>query len=351
LLTTYQDLFGVKFDFLLYDVTSTYFEGLAKRNPKAKRGYSRDHRPDCVQVCIGLVVTEEGLPVGYEVFSGNRSDVTTLDEMVDLLENKYGKANRIWAFDRDPENKEETFILCRSEGIREKEKAILDNHRKKLEAELIKVQTAIRKGRLSDPEKASVRIGRWCGKYSRSEKLFTIKLIKDNEGKLTDCIISYKREACEWTEKSSGVYLLRTNLTEEKPERLWKIYMQLSQAENAFRTSKNELGLRPIYHQNEQRVDAHIFVCFLALCLWRTLELWSEQSGLGRSPRKLMQEFTKVKSMDIIIPIKDRPSVRLTAVSKPDYTTQILLHQMGIKLPNRTLFKENVVDKIRLSFS
>ncbi|MBU4478867.1 MAG: IS1634 family transposase, partial [Candidatus Omnitrophica bacterium] len=393
----YRDLFGTEFEFLLYDVTSTYFEGLAKKNKKAKRGYSRDHRPDCLQVCIGLVVSKEGLPVGYEVFAGNRADVTTLDEIVELLENKYGKASRIWAFDRGvasedniamlkergisyvvgtpkgmlkkfagelheknwgevepdievkiirtPLNHNESFVLCRSEGRREKERAIIENHRKKLEAELTKVQTAIRKGRLKDVAKAAERIGRWRGKYTRAEKLFDVEFIKDNAGELIDCVLSYKKEHSEWSEKSSGAYLLRTNLTKESPERLWKIYMQLSQAENAFRTSKDELGLRPIYHQIEQRVEAHIFICFLTLALWRTLELWAEKNGLGRSPRKLLDEFTKIKSMDIVIPIKDRPAIRLMAVSKPDQATQILLHKMGIRLPNRTLFKENVVEK------
>lgn len=393
----YHDLFGVKFNFLLYDVTSTYFEGLSKSNPKAKRGYSRDHRPDCLQVCIGLAVTEEGLPVGYEVFDGNRADVTTLDEIVELMENKYGKANRIWAFDRgissedniemlkelgisyvvgtskkmlkrfacelhdkdwhkvEPDvevkivsstnNEDEVFVLCKSDRRAEKERGIINNQRKKLEIELLKVQKSIRRGRLQDMLKASERIGRWRGKYTRAESLFDTKLIPDDKGNAEDLEINYKSDACVWSEKIYGTYLLRTNLTKETPQRLWKIYMQLSQAENAFRTSKNELGLRPVYHQTEQRVGAHIFVCFLALSMWRTLELWSEKSGLGRSPGKLIQEFAKIKSMDVVVPIKDRPSVRLNVVSKPDQATRILLYKMGIRLPNRTIFKQNVVDK------
>lgn len=333
----YEELFGTRFDFLLYDVTSTYFEGQCKNNEQAKRGYSRDHRPDCLQVCIGLVVTKEGLPVGYEVFDGNRNDVTTLEDIVDLMEVKYGKANRIWVFDRgivseenleelrrrktqylvgtprsmlkqfeaslteegwesvyedievkllkDPSYKEELFILCKSLHRKEKERGILDNHRKKLEYELLKVQKAIREGRLTDCEKASARIGRWQGRYGRAEKLFEVELIKDNEGNLKDLSIEYKKGRIEWAEKINGKYLLRTNMTEDDPKKLWKMYMQLNQAETAFRMSKSELGLRPIFHHREDRVQAHtclcrvrhgrqVFVCFMALAMWKTLELW-----------------------------------------------------------------------------
>jgi transposase len=395
----YQDLFGARFDFLLYDVTSTYFEGMAKANAKAKRGYSRDHRPDCLQVCIGLVVTKEGLPVGYEVFDGNRHDVTTLAEIVALMETKYGKAGRVWVFDRgiaseeniemlrragisyivgtpkgmlkrfeqalcdkdwkhiepdvdvkiihSPGEHAEAFVMCKSQGRAEKERAMVERQRKKLDTEFIKIQTAVRAGRLTNAADVGERIGRWRGKYTRAGKLFESKLTQDRRGTVTDFTFSYNQERRAWNEKSYGAYMLRTNLTEDSPDLLWQRYMQLTQAENAFRTSKDELGLRPIYHKSGHRVEAHIFVCFLALALWRTLELWSDRSGLGKSPRKLMDEFAKIKSMDIIVPIKDRPEVRLHTVGRPDEATRIILYKMGIRLPNRTLFRENVVDKTR----
>lgn len=394
----YRDLFGACFDFLIYDVTSTYFEGQSKRNPQAKRGYSRDHRPDCLQVCIGLVVTGEGLPVGYEVFAGNRNDTTTLDEIVDLMEAKYGKAHRVWVFDRgvvseenlemlrereaqyvvgtprsmlkrfeahlteeaweeieediavkvlrDPQGGEERFILCKSDQRREKERAILARQSGRLEEELLKIRKAIRTGQLTDSEKAAKRIGRWLGRYSRAERLFETRLIKDEKGRLKDLLMEQRKERLEWAEKVHGKYLLRTNLSEEDPKKLWKMYMQLNQAEAAFRMSKTDLGLRPIYHQRQDRVQAHIFICFLALALYKTLELWMDAKGLGRSPRKLIQELREIRMMDIILPIQDRPSIRLRAVGKPDTHVRILLAKMGIRLPNRALFAGNVVENL-----
>ena len=366
----YEDLFGSKFDFLFYDVTSTYFEGECKLNSQAKRGYSRDKRFDCLQVCIGLVVSEEGLPVGYEVFDGNRRDVTTLEEIVEMMEGKYGKANRVWVFDRgivseenleelkdrgtkyvvgtprsmlknfeqelsekdwqevevgvevktvqDPEYADETFILCKSQGRSKKEQAIFDKQKERLQKELIKVQQGIRSGRLKNRDKIQRRIGRWLGRYAKADPLFDVNLITDENNKLIDLDIIYQKDRNEWAEKIHGKYLLRTNINEKDPKRLWKIYMQLNQAETAFRMSKSDLGLRPIFHQREDRVQAHIFICFLALAMWKTLELWMEAVGLGRSPKKLMQEFAEIRSMDIIVPIKDRPSLRLRIIGKPD---------------------------------
>lgn len=392
----YTDLFGVGFDFLLYDVTSTYFEGECLVNPQAKRGYSRDKRSDCLQVCIGLVVTQEGLPVGYEVFDGNRRDVTTIDDIVELMEEKYGKANRVWVFDRGvvseenleelrergsqyvvgtprsmlkdfevalleenwqiaehgvevktvkhPEYADETFILCRSHGREEKERAILNRQINRLNQELIKIQTGIRCGRLKNADKIERRIGRWCGRYQKAEPLFDVKILRDDKGKLKDLSIVYREDRTEWAEQVHGKYLLRTNLKETNPKHLWKTYMQLHQAETAFRMSKSDLGLRPIFHHREDRVQAHIFICFLALAMWKTLELWMDAKGLGRSPKKLMQEFREIRLLDIIIPIKDRPSLRLRVISKPDTHVRILLHKMGITLPNRPLLAKNVVE-------
>jgi len=394
----YRDLFGTDFEFLIYDVTSTYFEGQAQSNNQAKHGYSRDKRPDCKQVCIGLVVTIEGLPVGYEVFAGNRRDVTTLEDMVELMEEKYGKANRVWVFDRGvvseenleyltdrgaqyivgtpksmlkkfeaelsekewdeveagvevklakyPGRDEEKIILCRSARRMEKEKAILNRQKERLEGEILKVQRAIRSGRLTDVEKAATRIGRWSGRYSRAEKLFDIQFIKNESGELTDMIYKYKSDRLEWAEKSQGKYLLRTNIAEDNPKKVWKIYMQLTQAENAFRMSKSDLGLRPVYHQKEHRVQAHIFICFLALSMWKSLEMWMDTSGLGKSPKKLFEELKEIRSVDVLVPVKDRSTLRLRVVAKPDKHVQILLDRMGIKLPNQAKVIENVVAKI-----
>ncbi len=393
----YRDLFGTDFEFLIYDVTSTYFEGQAKDNPQAKRGYSRDHRSDCAQVCIGLVVTMEGLPVGYEVFDGNRHDATTLEDMIELMEGKYGKANRVWVLDRGvvseenidyiqergahyvvgtprsmlkkfeaelsekgwkevepqievklirhPEYADEKFIICRSSARAQKDRAILEKQEKKLLAQLEKIQRSIQKGRLHDAGRAERRIGRWMGKYERAEQLFDVRLICDKK-ELKGLEIKRKMERKMWAEKAYGSYLLRTNIAEEDPARLWKMYMQLNQAENAFRMTKNNLGLRPIFHQKEHRVRAHIFVCFLGLAMLKTLELWMNSCGLGRSPQKLLEEMKQIRSMDVVLPVKNRGVIRLRTVNKPEEPLRVLLHKMGIKLPNRAKIIQNVVTKI-----
>jgi transposase len=393
----YRDLFGTEFEFLIYDVTSTYFEGQSKNNPQAKRGYSRDHRSDCVQVCIGLVVTMEGLPVGYEVFDGNRHDVTTLEDMVKLMEGKYGKAKRIWVFDRGivteenigyitergaqyivgtprsmlkkfeielsqkdykevepeievkvvkhPDYRNEKFIICRSRARAEKDKAIVERQEKKLREELDKIRRSIQEKKLRDGGIAERRIGRWMGKYERGGQLFEVRLVYDKK-ELKDLEIRDKRERRQWVEKAYGSYLLRTNITEEDPCRLWKMYMQLNQAENAFRMSKSNLGLRPIFHQKEHRVQAHIFICFLALGMLKSLELWMDGCGLGRSPKKLIEEIRQVRSMDVVLPVKNRGFIRLRVVSKPEEHIRVLLYKMGIKLPNRAKIIQNVVEKI-----
>ena len=150
-------------------------------------------------------------------------------------------------------------------------------------------------------------------------------------------------EKAGWAEKASGCYLLRTNLSEDDPKILWKMYMQLNQAEKAFRMSKSDLGMRPIFHQREHRVQAHIFVCFLALAMYKSLELWMVSKGLGNSPAKLLEEFKEIHSMDVVLPVKDHNPIRLCVVGKPDEHVQILLHRLDIKMPNRPKIVQNVV--------
>lgn len=395
----YSEWFGSKFDFLFYDITSTYFEGQCPRNDQAKHGYSRDSRPDCKQVCIGLVVNVEGLPVGYEVFDGNRRDVTTLEDMVKLMEDKYGKAQRVWVLDRGFVSEEnldflrergaqyivgtpravlknfekeldeknwaaveagvevkivkhpdhglaEKFILCRSEGRKEKERAMLERQVQRFDEKLQEIKTAIIAGRLTNDIQAAKRIGRWSGRYPKAERLIDVELVKDVAGRLVDLKIDRRIDRVDWAEKANGCYLLRTNLTEEDPEKLWKAYMQLVQAEKAFRLSKSDLGMRPIFHQEEHRVQAHIFVCFLALAMYKSLELWMSSKGLGNSPAKLLEEFREIRSMDIVMPVKDRNPLRLRIVAKPDEHVRVLLQRLEIKIPNRPKVVENVVENL-----
>lgn len=395
----YGELFGETFDFLFYDITSTYFEGIALGNPQAKRGYSRDSRPDCPQVCIGLVTSREGLPLAFEVFDGNRADVTTTEEMVVIMESKYGKANRIWVMDRGmvsedniefmqkrgtrylvvtpksmlrkfeqellakdweevhpgvevkkcdcPEGRDETFVLCRSEGRKDKETAILNRFIVRLEAGLNKLKKQAEQGRLRDQQKAERRIGRLLERNSRAAALFTVTVTETTTGKNSQLAIEIikNEDKYQWALQSGGSYILRTNWKEADPKTIWKRYIQLTEVEDAFRTEKHDLGMRPIYHRKQDRTQAHILVCFLSLAMWRTLQQWMKASGLGTAPRKLIEEMREVKSLDVLLPARDK-TIRLRVVSTPSKELKVLLQRMKIFLPNRPKIIENVVQKI-----
>ncbi len=404
LLDRYRDWFGVQFEFLLYDVTSTYFEGQAVADEKAARGYSRDHRPDCKQVNIGLVVTPEGLPVGYEVFAGNTADVATVEDMVELMEKKYGQAHRIWVMDRGMISEEnidflrarhacylvgtpksqlkhfqthllekanwtevqagvevkllphpdggthEQYVLCRSSARREKEAAMTELARKRLRAQLDQTHASLQKRPARDPGLIERRIGRWLGRFPTAERLITVTVERNAEGHATGLAIAEHAERSAWAELAHGAYLLRTNCPEKDPAKLWRWYIQLSQAEDAFRISKSDLSLRPVFHQKTQRVEAHILVCFLTLALWRTLEMWMRGKGLGNCSRQLLKEVATVRSMDVVLPVKQPDSqepreVRLRVVARPDRPVAELLARLGLELPSVPKTVQNVVEK------
>jgi transposase len=386
-------LFDLSYELLLYDVTSTYFEGECAANPQAQRGYSRDSRPDCKQVCIGLVVTDEGMPLGYEVFAGNRNDSKTVQEMVEAMEAKYGRAQRIWVMDRgmvsetnleflrSREGKyivgtpkaqlrhverhliekdwhevqpgvevklapgpqgDEQFILTRSADRRAKEQAMHERFVKRMEAGLQKLQAAAQAGRLRDEGVAQRRVGRLQAQNQRGSGAFDVTIRKrpqpDGNAHLE---ITWTRNQRwhQWAALSEGCYLLRTNLAETDPATLWKRYIQLTDAEWAFRITKDELRLRPIWHQHEHRVQAHILVCFLAYVLWKTLAQWMKRSGLGDAPRTLVEELAKIKSGDVVLPARlasgERRLIRLRCVTEPDAPQKTLLSRLGLKLPRR----------------
>jgi transposase len=394
----YGELFGSTFDFLFYDITSTYFEGTSNGNPQARRGYSRDSRPDCPQVLIGLVATKEGLPIAFEIFDGNRPDVTTAQEMVQVMEAKYGKAERVWVLDRgmvsednlefmrisgarylvgtprsllkrleqrlvdqsweevkpgvevklcaSPEGMEETFVLCRSLGRKEKENAILNRFVDRLGEKLAKLAERAEQGKIRDKQKVERQIGRLLERNSRAASLFSVT-VTDGNGRLS---IDVKRneERYEWALENGGSYLLRTNWKEIDPKVLWSTYIQLTEVEDAFRTTKHDLGMRPIFHQKKDRTQAHILVCFLSLVLWRTLQQWMKASGLGTAPRKLLQEMRELKSLDVLLPTRDK-TIRLRVVATAPQPLKVLLQRMKILLPNRPRLIENVVQKNALS--
>jgi transposase len=387
------DLFDLKYDLLLYDVTSTYFEGQCAGNPLARRGHSRDNRPDCLQVCIGLVVTTDGIPLGYEVFAGNTNDSKTVQAVVEAMEGKYGRANRIWVMDRGmvseknleflrgrgasyivgtPKamlrnfeqhlvNKDwhevqagveaklvagpdgtETFILARSADRRKKEKAMHEQFVERLETELKKLQAQAEKGRLRDAAVAHQRLGRLKERYWRASGAFEVEIASMPDGKSrTRLSITWSRNTkwSDWAALSEGCYMLRTNLTETDPAKLWKWYIQLTEAEWAFRIQKDELEIRPIWHQKEDRVKAHILVCFLAYVLWKALAQWMKGAGLGDAPRTLVEEFAKIKSGDVVLTARSTDGrerhVRLRCVTTPDKAQKVLLHRLGLTLPQR----------------
>ena len=390
----YGELFGTTFDLLLYDITSTYFEGQAKGNPQAQRGYSRDGRPDCVQVCIALVVTPEGLPLAYEVFDGNRTDVTTVDEIVETMRDKYGHERRTWVMDRGmvsednldllregeatylvgtpksmlkhfeqrlleqdwqavapgvdvklcaaPDGTAETFVLCRSTSRVDKERAIREKQRTRLEADLDQLKARIDADQraLRNRSTAERRVGRLFQKHSRAARFFQVDIDEKADpthksGKRLTIAIAQHEEHRQWAEMSDGCYLLRTNLKGQDAATLWKTYIGLSQIEDSFRISKHDLGLRPIYHQKPGRTQAHILVCFLALVMWRTLQHWMQGCGLGTAPRKLLEEMAEIRSLDVVLPTGAGKDLRLRTVSRPEQHLAILLQKLGLLLPNK----------------
>lgn len=381
-------MFSVSYDLLLYDMTSTYFEGEALKNPQAKRGHSRDHRPDCKQVCIALVVTREGLPLGYEVFAGNTADVTTVQKIVETIEARYGQAQRIWVMDRGMVSEKnlaflrerkasfvlgtpksllkqfeaqlreggwtqvrpdievklcasstpgESFVLCRSQRRKSKEQAIRARFAVRIREGLESLGRRLTKARRSvDRALVERQMGRLLGRNSRAANAFDIRFEAAADQPSGLRLTWQPRAGWDaWAAASDGAYVLRTNLTGVSPEELWKIYMQLSDAEGAFRMHKTDLRLRPIWHQREDRVQAHILVCFLAYALYKTLELWSAHAEMGRSPRTLLEEMSRIQSTDVVLPTTDGRELRLRCVVQPDRAQSILLAHLGLVLPKR----------------
>jgi hypothetical protein len=383
------ELFALDYDLLLYDVTSIYFEGVAAANPLARRGHSRDHRPDCKQVCLALVVTREGMPLGYEVFAGNRTDVTTVEEIVEAMEARYGLAQRIWVMDRGMTSEDnlewlrqtgrrylvgtpkselkkwagaiaeardwhavrdgieakhgvgpdgiETFVLIRSVERREKERAMHERFARRIEDGLTRLGARVGRARRPlDVRRLERQLGRLLERNQRAAGRCMIEFVPDPThpaGVRLDW--SARPEWDDWARWSEGCYVLRTNVTDWSPDELWRTYIQLTDAEAAFRIQKSELGIRPVWHQRADRVQAHILVCFLAYVLWKTLEQWQRRAGLGQSPRTIFDELRRIQSTDIVLPAEDGRELRLRCVVRPDAAQAALLDRLGLDLPQR----------------
>jgi len=383
------ELFVLEYDLLLYDVTSTYFEGLAAGNPQAQRGHSRDHRPDCKQVCIALVVTREGIPLSYEVFDGNRVDVTTVEEIVGTMEARFGVAQRVWVMDRGMSSRKniewlqctgrryvlgaartevkrwekafadeggwtsvrdgvevklcheatETFVLCRSRERRQKEQAMHQRFATRIEQGLASLDRRLQKARRPlDRGPLERQLGRLFQRNSRACGRYLVRLVEDASVPAR-VRLEWKIRA-DWEElqrHTEGAYVLRTNINDWSEDALWQTYVQLTDAEAAFRIHKSDLSIRPIWHQKKERVQAHIFVCFLAYVLWKTLEQWQVRAGLGNSPRTLLGELRRLQSTDIVLPTAEAHSreIRLRCVVRPDKAQALLLDRLGLRLPDR----------------
>jgi transposase len=396
------ELFAVQNEVLLYDVTSTYFEGQAEANPQAQRGYSRDHRPDCKQVCIALVVTFDGFPLGYEVFAGNTHDSRTLQMIVATMEARHGMLGRVWITDRGmasaanlawlrqtgrryiigapkselkkfgpalaaadgwrtvhegvevkltrhPET-DETVILCRSADRRSKERAMHDKFSRRIEEALERLAARIaRSKKRLDPATVNRQIGRILQQNQRAAARFTVTLEPDGCAAGFHLTVAHNVSFDDWATLSEGAYLLRSNITDWSDRQLWKAYIQLTQAEAAFRIQKDQLNVRPIWHQREDRVQAHILVCFLAFVLWKSLEMWQQRAGLGNSPRTVLEELARIQSHDIVLPTATHGQIRLRCVTQPDPAQAALLDRLGIVLPKRMRIAEHQLPALAAS--
>ena len=394
----YGELFGAEFDVLLYDLTSTYVEGTAEKNPMMSRGYSRDHRPDCEQMVIALIVNREGFPFSYETFDGNRADVSTMESILRTVERKYGKARRIWVMDRgivseenlvairkrggqylvgtprrqmkrfeaellkddwtqvraDVEVKqiaipqgEETYILCRTAGRKEKEKAIRKRFSLGMEKALQALEKSIASGRLKERYKMERRLGRIQARHPQVNDLFEVSLRETPAG--VRLLWEMKKDKVAWRDLREGAYMLRTNLQADSAEQMWSMYMQLTEAEASFRALKSELSIRPLFHQKEPRVKAHVLVAFLGYALWVTLKhLLQRQPVIAPqpsadgvdntqpfSPMKALALLSTLQSADIVLPTTDGREIRLRRITEPTTEQKSLLHQLGLTLPER----------------
>jgi len=394
----YGALFGAEFDLLLYDLTSTYVEGAAEKNPMMRRGYSRDHRPDCEQMVIALIVNQEGFPLSYETFDGNRADVSTMETILRMVERKYGKARRIWVMDRGiiseenlaairkrggqylvgtprsqlkrfeaellkddwtqvrPEVEvktvaipqgEETYILCRTAGRKEKEQAIRSRFSSSMEKALQALEKTIESGRLQDRNQMERRLGKIQARHPSVHDLYEVSLHETAQG--VRLFWQIKPDRKKWRESREGAYLLRTNLQAGTAEELWSKYMQLTEAEACFRALKGELSIRPLFHQLEPRVKAHVMVAFLGYALWVTLKHLLQRreaiiptpslSGVNNaqpfSPMKALSLLSTLQSADIVLPTTDGRVIRLRRITEPTTEQKSLLQQLALTLPER----------------
>jgi transposase len=374
----WRDLFGATYDVLLYDLTSTYFEGALEGVPKAQRGYSRDHRPDCKQLVIALLVSPEGFPLSYEVFGGNRRDVTTLQEIVEAVERKHGQARRVWVFDRGIVSEanlkwlrergahylvgtprsalkarekallegswrqisdqvqvqlvgegKEVYVLCRSSGRRDKEAAMRRRRLLGLMRGLVKLRRQLRHHRIGQEVVLQRQLGRLQERYATVWKQARVQA----QGLKLDW--DWDREALRLAAQRDGAYLLRAHWTEQDPQRLWEAYVQLTEAEAAFRTLKSEIKIRPIWHWLAHRVEAHVLVAFLGYCLWVCLKHRLRAVAPSLTPWQALDQLGRISLVEVWFQLKDQRWLCLPRITQPEPVQAVLLDQLGWRLPEQ----------------
>ena len=382
----WKDLFAADCQILLYDLTSTYFEGEAAEVGKARRGYSRDHRPDCVQLLLALVVSSEGFPLCYETFEGNRTDVTTLEEVLEKIESKYGYQGRVWVFDRgivSEENLEklrergaaylvgtpkrrlrefeehllegpwqeitgrpgvkvqlledgaETYVLARSVARASKESAMRRRALVAFHRDLQALAASLEAGRIKDAAKAHQRLGRLQERHASARAyLEECRLERAGKRKLR-LFWRWNKERLRHARMRDGAYLLRTNLDPMEPECLWQQYIQLTEVESAFRCLKSELSIRPIWHHTDRRVEAHILVAFLGYCLWVCLKHQLKAIAGSITPARLLDAMQTIQLVEVWFQLRDRRQLCLPRITQPDKHQATLLDQLGWNLPEQ----------------
>ena len=378
----WKDLFNAKFDVLLYDLTSTYCESDPPfaEGDKRKFGYSRDKRPDCVQVVIALIVTPEGFPLSYEVMPGNTSDRTTLPVFLKSIEEQYGKAQRIWIMDRgiptktqlqamrqsDPpvhylvgtpkgslrkyeqkllelpwqavrqgvevkllKEEKELYVLAQSQDRRHKERAMRRRQLKWLWKRLKEIQGM----KFTKKTDMVMKLGAARQQAPGAWRLVKVQIAEpESEWSFTFCL---QKKKLHQVRRREGRYLLRSNLTQEQPQALWNLYLQLTQVEEAFKNLKGDLALRPLFHKKQERIEAHIFVAFLAYCLHVTLRRWLRDLAPGLTPRSVLDKFRSLQMIDVHLPTTDHREVILSRYTQPEKELQLLLTQLKLQLPQQ----------------
>jgi transposase len=377
----WRDLFGANCDLLLYDLTSTYFEGQQTEVTLAAHGYSRDHRPDARQIILALVVTEEGFALSYEIFEGNRADGTTLEEILDSVARKHGSLGRVWVFDRGIVSEEnlallrergacylvatpkrslglfekellkedwsqvagrpqiqvklvqrdsELYVLTRSVERAEKERAIRLRALRGLRKDLAKLSKSVRAGRLRKRDLIFKRLGRLEERWPTAWPY-----LKEVELTDTDLVWSWDRRKLRSAWLQQGAYLLRTNLIKENPAKLWRQYIQLSEVESVFRTLKSELNLRPIWHRIQRRVEAHILIVFLGYCLWICLKRRLKAAATSLTPAQVLHSLKQILIVEVWFDLRKGGRICLPRITQPEKQQALILHHLGLSLPEQ----------------